>query len=76
MTQYFKCGMSLLLGRGGGGIKIPWQDFALKMLGGGGEEGAYVRGGAYLWDTMVIPVSMSTTTYYATSVEDVVTVQL
>ena len=35
-----------------------------------------MRGGAYLWDTMVIPVSMSTTTYYATSVEDVVTVQL
>ena len=42
------------------------------LLGrGGGEEGAYARGGAYLRGTTVIPVSMSTTTYYATSVEDV-----
>ena len=32
-------------------IKIPKQDFALKMQGGGG--GAYARGGAYLWDTTV-----------------------
>ena len=36
--QYFDCGMSLLLGgRVGGlmrGIKIPQQDFALKMQGG------------------------------------------
>ena len=29
------------------GIKIPQQDFALKM------QGAYARGGAYLWDTTV-----------------------
>ena len=31
------------------GIKIPRQDFALKMQGG-----AYARGGAYLRDTTVI----------------------
>ena len=31
------------------GIKIPQQDFALKMQGG-----AYARGGAYLWDTTVV----------------------
>ena len=31
------------------GIKIPPQEFALKMHGGG----AYARGGAYLWDTTV-----------------------
>ena len=30
------------------GIKIPQQDFAQKMQGGG----AYVRGGAYLGDTI------------------------
>ena len=30
-------------------IKIPPQDFALKMQGG-----AYARGGVYLWDTTVI----------------------
>ena len=29
-------------------IKIPQQDFALKM------QGAYERGGAYLWDTTVL----------------------
>ena len=28
-------------------IKIPLQDFALNA------EGTYVRGGAYLWDTIV-----------------------
>ena len=33
------------------GIKIPQQDFELKMPGGGG--GAYARGGAYLRDTTV-----------------------
>ena len=32
------------------GIKIPRQEFALKMQWGGGG-GAYVRGGAYLRDT-------------------------
>ena len=31
-----------------GGVKIPLQDFALKMQGG-----AYARGGAYLRDTTV-----------------------
>ena len=30
------------------GIKIPLPDFALKM------QGAYARGGAYLWDTTVV----------------------
>ena len=42
------------------GIKIPLQDFALKMQGrggGGGGGGAYARGGAYLWDTTVIVTS-------------------
>ena len=34
------------------GIKIPQQDFALKMRGGGGG-GAYARGEAYLRDTTV-----------------------
>ena len=39
------------------GIKIPQQDFALKMQVGG----AYAQGGAYLWDTTVIffPVFVS-----------------
>ena len=32
------------------GIKVPWQDFVLKMLGGG----AYARGGAYLRDTTIL----------------------
>ena len=32
------------------GIKIPQQDFELKMPGGG----AYARGGAYLRDTTVL----------------------
>ena len=32
------------------GIKIPLQDFALKMQGGLMHEGG---GGAYLWDPMV-----------------------
>ena len=32
------------------GIKIPQQEFVLKMQGGGG---AYVRGVAYLQDTTV-----------------------
>ena len=39
-------------GGGGGlmrGIKIPQQDFELKMPGG-----AYARGGAYLRDTTVL----------------------
>ena len=36
------------------GIKIPQQDFALKMPGGGGGGGAYARGGAYLRDTTVL----------------------
>ena len=31
-----------------GGIKIPQQEFMLKMQGG-----AYARGGVYLWDTTV-----------------------
>ena len=40
-NQYFDCGMSLLLGGGVGGgcmreIKIPQEDFVLKMQGGGG----------------------------------------
>ena len=42
-------------GGGGGlmrGIKIPQQDFALKMPGG-----AYARGGAYLQDTTVLAFS-------------------
>ena len=30
------------------GIKIPQYEFALKM------QGAYARGGAYLWDTTVL----------------------
>ena len=33
------------------GIKIPQQEFTLKVQGG-----AYARGGAYLWDTMVSAV--------------------
>ena len=36
-SQYFDCGMSLLGGGMGGlmcGIKIPQQDFVLKMQGG------------------------------------------
>ena len=39
--KYFNCGMSLLLGGGGlmCGIKIPHQEFALKMQGGGGGGG-------------------------------------
>ena len=43
------------------GIKIPQQDFALKMQVGGGGGGAYAQGGAYLWDTTVIffPVFVS-----------------
>ena len=40
-----------------GGIKVPQQDFALKMQGGG----AYVRGEAYLWDTTVITTTVQTT---------------
>ena len=49
--------MSLFPGGGGGGrglmrrIKIPKQDFALKMQGGGG--GLMREGGAYLRDTTV-----------------------
>ena len=31
------------------GIKVPLQDFACTKIAGG----AYARGGAYLWDTMV-----------------------
>ena len=43
-------------GGGGGwglmrGIKIPQQDFEIKMQGGGG--GDYARRGAYLRDTMI-----------------------
>ena len=33
------------------GIKIPQQEFALKMQGGLMREGG---GGAYLWDTTVL----------------------
>ena len=36
------------------GIKIPQQDFALKMQGG---RGLMCEGGAYLQDTMVYTVS-------------------
>ena len=41
-----------------GGIKVPWQDFALKMQGGGR---AYAQGGVYLWDTTVITTTVQTT---------------
>ena len=37
------------------GIKIPLQDFALKMRGGG-----YVQGGAYSRDTTVYTVHVET----------------
>ena len=41
-SQYFNCGISLLRGGRGlmHGIKIPQQDFVLKM-----QEGAYAEGG-------------------------------
>ena len=49
-NQYFDCWISLLLGGGGlmRGIKIPQQDFTLKMQGG-----LMRKGGVYLRDTMV-----------------------
>ena len=35
------------------GVKIPLQDFALKIRGEGVGGGAYARGGAYLQDTTI-----------------------
>ena len=42
------------------GIKIPLQDFALKMQGRLMHE-AYARGGAHLRDTMVTPIEAHST---------------
>ena len=46
MTQYFKCGMSLLLGRGGGGDKNTLARLCAKNAGGGGgRRGLMCEGG-------------------------------